>query len=185
MVINLAKKLKLWIDIETTGLNPDFDDIHQIAVYYPEENLRLNLFVEYNKSKLNPDFPFNIPERDNRLSVVKAKMKFWDFCRMIKEKYSPEDPIQFAGKNPFFDIKFLSKQGWMPEKVFHYTPFDLDSVLTFMKDIEEIPEDQSLKLEKVASFFDITFNAHDALEDTMVTARIYEKIVHNYILIKA
>ncbi len=175
-------KLKVWIDCKTTGLDPSVDQIHQISAYLPEGNKMFDVFIRYDHNLIGEDFPFTIPTIDDRFDPVTAFRHFKEFLRQIKHEYSPDEPLQFSGKNVSFDLGFLNEHiMWkrIKEEFFHYAPFDLDSVLTYLRDIGFFDKDQSLKLENIVKIFpDIAEKhiAHDGLSDAIVSVKLYQRV---------
>ncbi len=176
-------KLKVWVDTETTGLDPRIDQIHQLSAYFPKGKKVFNVFIRYDKALVAEDFPFVIPEVDDRFETLGAFRHFREFLRKIKHEYSPDTPFQFSGKNVSFDLGFLTE--YMPwrsikREFFHYAPFDLDSVLTYLRDIGFFKKEQSLKLENVVKLFpDIAEKhlAHDGVSDAIVSAKLYQRLI--------
>ena len=176
-------KIKVWVDTETTGLDPRVDQIHQLSAYLPEGNKMFDVFIRYDRNVVAEDFPFVIPEVEERIDPITAFRWFKEFLRQIKHEYSPDEPLQFSGKNVSFDLGFLNEHiMWkrIKEEFFNYEPFDLDSVLTYLRDIGFFTRDQSLKLENVVKLFPdiaVKHTPHDGLSDAIVSAEIYQRLI--------
>lgn len=178
-------RTKVFFDIETTGLDEEKDEIHQLSAKCGKEEI--NYYIRF---KVVPSHNLYIPYNIRRVTLEDAILGLYDFITKMSSKHDPMvyDPKEekekrqgliFAGKNPLFDWKFLMKQklfqeSW--EKYFHYNLFDLTTIIYFLKDLGIIPNEQSTKLEELVKYFELKIKGepHDSLFDTIATYEIYQ-----------
>lgn len=175
----------LFIDTETTGLDPVKNSLWQLAAYY--RNAKGELFTLNLKCK--PLDMENISDEALRVchttkealaALPEAKELYTTFRDFLVQETRDGEKIIWAGYNYRFDQAFV-------EALFkHFDPrdyirnfFDRHSVdmLDYMRLLRsmEIVNAPSLKLETAYKMFGIgTETAHDALEDAKVAYMIYQ-----------
>ncbi len=171
-------RFKVWIDIETTGLDPIKDQITQVAFYCPDFKWEYNNYVQF---KAVPVHNFLIPSQVKRLTLEDTLIYFHNSIKEMMHKYKLEPgQLIFAGKNPKFDYEFLMKHKLFQDtfnQFFHYSLFDLTSIIYFLRDLTIIPPSQSSKLEELVPYFNLKLKSgsvvHDALVDVHAESDIY------------
>ena len=159
------------IDLETTGLLPQKDDIIEIAAIYVKEGLIIDEFnvLVYTEQPLSEEISHltgitNDMLEDEGLYPKEALAAF--------EKYIRDKTV--VGHNISFDFAFLDKvckeQGmemFSPKKV-------VDTLSLARKRIQNISD---YKLTTLAQCFGLdTANAHSALGDCYLTNMVYRKL---------
>ncbi len=173
-------RTKVFFDIETTGLDEEKDEIHQISVKCGKKELNY-----YLRFKTPPSHDLPIPFDVRRVIMEDALIGIFEFVKKTADMADPPNKdgkrqgLTFAGKNPLFDWKFLMKQKLFKvtwDKFFHYNLFDLTAIIYFLKDLGIILHDQSTKLEELVKYFQLKIdgNPHDSLFDVRATYEIYE-----------
>lgn len=183
----------LFLDLETTGTNPDVHSIIQIGAA---------LFVEGKKVD---QFKINLAPRENSitdlgalrvnknsLSALNSKndrktafIKFIDWILSLNLKY--EGQLIICGHNVHFDLSFIKStlkeyniEGW--DSVVSYRIQDTNTIGRFLinNGLLHIPKSQKGGgLEKLALALGIEVrdrNLHDALEDVKLTAEVYYEL---------
>lgn len=181
------KKL-LFIDVETTGLDPKKNDIVQIAGIIEWDGI---IKKEFNLTCQ----PFNWGNINKKALTMQRKtiedLKRYDtpdmtFNRLLAifdhyiNKYDKTDVFTPAGHNIWFDIRFLHqffrKNGnqyfwsYITRKVIDLKPM----AMRYKKAGKINPE--NFKLETLAKEFNLKLNPHDAMSDVRVMREIIKII---------
>lgn len=180
----------LWIDCETTGLDPIKNDI-----------ITLSAMIEIDKKvidsidlKIQPHSWDNIEDsamRVNRISrgelgtfdkPLKALNKLKNFLGLYVNKYDRKDKLQPAGYNVVFDTNFLSQFFSKCDDKYYgawvdYHKLDVASIVQFLH-LKGVLDLDNYKLVTVAKALDIDFKAHDAKEDIIATRKICYKLLN-------
>lgn len=181
------KLKRLYLDLETTGVDHNVNGVCQIAG-----------IVEIN-GKVQKTFNFHVRPfekdiiEDEALEVIKktreeieqyndpdivhkALLKIFD---QYIDKYNRSDKFELAGYNVKFDDDFL--RSWffkLGDKYYgsYVNPYkvDLYSVLAWLRGYGLVTT-ENLKLETVAKYFSIEHDAHDAMGDVKATREISVK----------
>jgi len=154
-------KKQIYIDLETTGLNPKTDKITEIAILYYENGKRM--------------------ARYECLTPTKAKLIH--FLNQCIKPFDAKDKAYFLGWNSKFDSDFMHEfmkgQGGSFGNYFHHMHVDIMQIAAnkFMnKGIIPV----SFKLGDIARHFNIPFSekrAHGALYDIEITRKIHLKLL--------
>ncbi len=125
----------VWIDCETSGLNPETNQLLEVSIVITDSNLKeLDYMTRVIKNdKINIDeFCYNLHSKNGLLkdiefqgvSLKEAEQDiFWFLTQTLENGTSP-----MCGSTIQFDRKFLEK--YMPSlnKFFHYRNLDVSSV---------------------------------------------------------
>jgi len=183
----------LWIDTETTGLNPFEHDIVSIALIVeingevkdelylkiqpinPEnitdEALKINGFTREELSTF-------LPPREGLNKILRFLEKYVD---KYKKNKTMEDKFVLAGYNVTFDSAMLSefckKLGYKYlGALVDYHKIDIASLVLFLKMHNKIKID-GFKLVNVAEYLQASIQAHDAQSDIRATREIAYKLL--------
>ena len=156
-------------DIETTGLDPEFDEIIEIGAVKIKDGIKIDTF----NSLIKPEY-----ERDefiteltgitngmveNAPSIDEVLPKFMDFTR---------DYI-IIGHNVNFDINFIYDN----LEELNISPITNDFVDTLRISRRLIPELKHHKLSDLANYFNIDTNgSHRALKDVEITSEVLNNL---------
>lgn len=158
----------IFIDLETTGLNPDCDKIIEIAAVWYEANGSKNIYQKL----IDPEV--EIPEFISRLTGIDNAMV--DYAPRAEEIVKEVDKL-FENKiivahNARFDVSFLEKL--LSKK--------LDNKIIDTLDLCKLvfPEFDSYALRSIAAFFGFaTQSDHRALSDVEILISVYDIIYEN------
>ncbi len=190
----------LWLDVETTGLNPEVNDVIQVAGIFDVNTIPAEEFNFYVQ-------PFNYDQISDEALRVNGytldELRTFEpahevyrcldgiFERYI-DRYDRDDKALIGGQNPSFDRDFL-KAFWNKNddpyfgSWFDYHIVDLCSlsIVFHIKGIIDLTNERgkvSVKLENVAKAFDLEQKQpHDALDDIRLTRKIfYEYMIDRF-----
>lgn len=179
------EKKVLWIDSETTGLDPIKNGMVQLAALVEiDDNV-----VERTLFKMNPlDKEFDpeamrihgipLEEIQSYPAALDVKQKITNLFDKYIDKYDKNDKFTVAGFNVAFDMKFLERL-WVDSgdkylySYLHRQPIDPFASLPFLEWAGVInPSYTSRSLERIATFLGFSYDAHDALEDIEMTRKV-------------
>lgn len=183
---------KLFFDLETGGLNPEKDTI--LTAYFGIYNDNLELIDELDL-KLKPDDLAQLSCHPEALKVTGINLEQHlqdpktinytqgrDLLLGFLGKYKIKGKRRHfrpCGQNLTFDLNFLhnqfiSQSDW--DKLVHYNPIDTLRILTFLQDIEILPDELG-SLTSLVKHFQIPQGlAHNAKEDVKMTVEVYRKL---------
>jgi DNA polymerase-3 subunit epsilon len=179
----------LYLDTETTGLDPIKHDIVQVAGII-EINGEVKEEFEF---KVQPSTYASIDEaalRVHGFSLEQIKgfepprtvhQKLTEIFGKYVSKFNPSDKFTPAGHNAKFDVDFM-RQFFLKcgDQYFgswcNYRTIDLLAVMSFLSYAEAVSLENQ-KLETIAKYFGVEFKAHDALEDIRATREILKRLV--------
>lgn len=170
-------KKTIWLDLETTGLNPNENGIVQIAILVEEDGDIVDKFeskmnpgkVEFSQYALdvNKLTKEEIKKYPSQKDVVKNLITFLD-------KHKIKDKLTVAGYNVKFDIKFLSKIITFTN-YFHWYDLDVFALLKVARQQELY--DGGMKLVEACEYYKIKHDAHEAMSDIKATRKLYKKLL--------
>lgn len=155
-------------DTETTGLDPESDEILQISIIDGSGKELINSYVHpYTRSEwpdagrvngITPDMVENAPYAHELIPIVRGI-------------FDSADTL-IAYNNPF-DLAFLKKWGIDPGD-----KKQIDVMRDFAETYKEWDEKRKCykwqKLTKAAEFYGYEYKAHDSLQDTLATLHVYK-----------
>ena len=161
------------VDTETTGLDPNKDEILQIAIV--DGNGKI-LFNEYIKPTKTTEWPQ--AQAINGISPEKVKK-----CKPLK-KYKRKisrifkNATQIIGYNLTFDLKFLEKN----IDIYTESQILIDLMPKFAKVFREPHpfikgEYKWQKLTTAAAFYNYKYDPHNALNDVLATLHIANNLL--------
>lgn len=192
---NLRKML--WLDTETTGLNPNKNGVIQIAALYEEGKIPYYENTPYVFNELSNALGCKIDKETLRLNGHKKKKikKYQDssdtfnhFISFLEDRVNPydkEDKITVMGYNVKFDLEML--HGWAKREKFDYLGSYLDwrvvDVLVIARNewlMGRMPSDpENFKLGTICKVYGIPEPDHDALTDIKATRELYFKMIEH------
>ena len=192
------KKKILWLDTETTGLNPNIHGLREVGfiveidgVVMEKGVFYINPFT-YEKQIEIDDYALFISNKtiEELKTYDRSSLSLKEFIKTIV-KYinvnSKEDVFTIAGYNVGFDIGFI--KAWFDDigpkdaykTLFNYKALDVFSLVFFLRNLDLIDTEND-KLETLCKYFNIDIDAHNALSDILATKQLYETIVDKYII---
>lgn len=188
------------IDTETTGLDPTFHEIVQIAMLPLDSNLKPREDVVPFYMTLKPEYPERIDPRALKINNLKPAdlvldgidkdkatvlLQEWiDKLKLPYTKYGNRMKIIPLGQNFSFDKAFII--AWLGvdlySEIFHYHHRDTMHTAAFLNDragwhAERVPFPK-INLTYLCNLLNIRRErAHDALEDAAATAELYRKLI--------
>lgn len=180
----------LWVDLETTGLDPETNSIIEIALVYNQME-----FHEYCLPSKNP--PENWAEIEEITGIswnllenkgVSEEILYHKILKFLDskiDKYNKSEKLIFSGYAAEFDKNFIRKLFKKYNNDFfgsYFANVTLD-VMTIIahyitqKEITMLFE--NYKLKTVCDVYGIKFKAHSAMEDIKATKKLYEILVKN------
>lgn len=141
---------RLWIDIETTGLDPENHSILEFAYgLQVHSDTALNfesVQVSHGTYKLNEN-TCDMHLNNNLINDcihkgLPFKVAFEQLCEDVNNIYKVTNlPIQVSGASPNFDLKCLTSSHMMPmatnkffKQVLHHRVFDVSSLISFAQE---------------------------------------------------
>ena len=154
---------QVFLDIETTGLNPRTDTIKQIAGIYKENGIIKGRFD---------------CKKNNTIFCLQQ------FLEKHISPFDKNDKAYLMGWNVKFDSEFIHNafehvKGRSFGNYMYHMPVDIQQICTF-KFMQKGLKPDNFKLETVARFLKIpciTGNFHDGMYDIMITNEIYKKLL--------
>jgi DNA polymerase III epsilon subunit-like protein len=200
---NLNGNVICAIDTETTGLSPGHHDIIEVAVVPLDANLDPMKDVIPFDTLIKPKRPQNVDPK--AMAVNKIKLEdleingldpwragdlFWEWFQKLQ--LAPGKKIVPLGKNWAFDAGFIKDwlQPQMFNDVFHHRVRELSAVINFFNDRAEFQQPGSKApfpqqaLGDVAARLELNFErqAHRAIDDALMCARVYKKLMFHKIV---
>lgn len=186
------------IDIETTGLDTNKNEIIQISnVTYDKQSKKPleNKFTSYllpdNKDEIDPNAiernKINIDEIPSDRSQERVRSEYLQWIKSLSDKRDTQVKLDILGHNySGFDVGFM--KAWIGPKLYndthHYRITDTVYIARYLKEIGAI-NPKTCSLEHVCEYFDIEIPGHDAERDAIATILVYQKLMDKRILIKA
>ena len=187
-----------FIDLETTGTDPEIHAIHQLAGIIEIDNKR----IEHFDIKVNPGDAKISPEALEIAGVSVHEIReyppaeegFRDLKKILDgyiNQYDKKDKFNFIGYNANFDDRFL-RIFWRDNyygSYFRWPALDvanLAGVMLIKK--RDDPLLLNFKLMTVARYFGIKIapeKLHDALYDIEITRELFNKIRYQYASIRS
>lgn len=162
----MTKSTYIVMDFETTGFSPSNNEIIQLgAVKFDGKNeiARFNQLIKPQRSSLSPQI--------TRLTGIDAghlesqpllDEVFDDFLNFISGEL-------IVGHNIGFDMSFLDYELDQHRRREFFETYD---TVTGAK--KKMPFLQNYKLSTIKYFFEMRLKSHDALNDCLITARLYQ-----------
>ena len=179
----------IYIDVETTGLNPEKNSIVHLAAIVEVDGKKKESF----NIRMNPGFGEEVNvNRDYNKNASRVYTqetgfkKFINFLDKFINKYNPLDKFVFIAHNATFDSNFLRTWFTKNNHKFYGSYFHSANICTmtiaqfvFSGLAIELNTLVSYKLVDIAKFLNIKVNEkklHDALYDIKLTIKVYKML---------
>lgn len=154
------------IDIETTGLNPDADDIIEVAALHIDDGKIVNSFSEFVSSK-------NITPESTKQNHITTKdvAQAREVHAVLADYAAFIGNLPIVGHNVSFDLDFIN--------AIHPLSNPIEDTCTLARELlyEQDKQIENCKLPTVCAFFKIDKQTdHRALEDCKATFQCYEQL---------
>jgi DNA polymerase-3 subunit epsilon len=184
----------LYIDVETSGLNPKTNDILVLS-YMLEVG---GMVIDEGEFKMKPFNPSNIEQGALDINgITREEIEYFDepiyaknkFVKALKKNvdFSDKDnKLMFCGFNVMFDVDFLKEFFWKcnDKNFFNYfkprTLIDPMYMLRYLNYLGKI-DLKSFALDEVCKYFNIEHKAHDASSDINATRTLLKLIEERFI----
>ncbi len=183
--------VKVFLDFETGGLNPEVHSPLQLAVMFVKNNdfetaVAEEMYVKLEDYVLTPKaMEINGLDLQEIYSKGKTPREIVQIFKNAREV--AKEKLVIVGQNVNFDINFLKALFKLAncEKdfsyVFSYRSIDLQSILFFLNDtkVQDLPDDR-VNLDTAMEFYNVPIpkDRHTALADIISTAKVYEKAIN-------
>ena len=165
---------KLFLDLETTGLEPTKDAILEVAMCVTDVNLKvidkISIPIAYygNVTDLMNDFVKNMHTKSGLLSDIDNYGLHLSSAEDIlveffNKHFHKVQVVPMCGEGVHFDRAFLKQHMTKLHDLFHYRNIDTRTLITFFNDETEVPKpnvDNSVP--------------HRALNDTIMAIDFYK-----------
>lgn len=183
----------LYLDLETSGLDPHNNGILQIAAIYEEDGQVIDSFVSHMK----PPRGTKIDKEALEVNGLKRKQirrfepsadvfkRFLAFLDRYLDKYDKEDKVTLIGYNVGFDRDFL--YAWAKrndyEYMYAYIDYRLVDVMVLTRTawlIGNIKTPENFKLGTMCKVYGVEEPNHDAHKDIEATRELFYKVVEKW-----
>lgn len=182
----------LWVDIESTGLDPSFNEIIQLSGFLEIDEKRIEGF----DIKMRPNHPERASEEaleKQNLSVedimkypLSQKEGYDKFMKVLDkhiDRFDKTDKINIAGYNCGFDRKFIdamfkTNNNDFVGAYFWFEMLDCLPLVMLFKIVGKY-KGENLKLETVCEEFGLPFKVgtcHNSLYDIVQTRKLFSKL---------
>src|SRR5688500_9898730 len=171
----------LWVDVETTGLNPDKNDVVQLACIPVIDGVEHDSFNEFCQPKnwdAIEDGAINVH------GITRDMMRKFQSQEELLEKlttYMEKLGVKFiiAGYNVGFDRQFISSmfnKCGRSEEFFNLFELHIHDTFKRVKSVKSLIKTENYKLETLAKHYNIKIQAHDALSDIRATIGVDKQV---------
>ena len=170
----MKKSELLYLDLETTGVD---DHDHLVQVAYKYDNAES--FVRYFKPPIEISLiAMSVCHITNTMVADKEKFQGSDMCDFLKAELEGGPSIMVA-HNAAFDMKFLKKEGIVPQKYI--------CTMKLIHDFDKKCELEKHNLQYLRYYFRLSglenVKPHDALSDVLVLEALFNQVfVKHYTL---
>lgn len=157
------------LDIETTGLDKEKDEILQVSICDIEGHTFLNMYIRPTRHtewpeamQINGITPESLAGAPTWVDAIEHIQKIINYA---------EEIVTYNGD--YFDIPFLEKNGIKFDHI--RIKHDVMQMYSIYRGIpnQESGRYKRFKLTEAAEYFGINFNAHDSEQDAIATAAVF------------
>ena len=189
----MNKPLRAFIDVETTGVDENLNEIHQLVTVIADHEGK---YIAHQELKIRPDNPDRVEQSAldvcnmtiddllaNPLSQKEAFAEFTAFLQKHVDRFDKSDKLQFVAYNSDFDERFI-RGFYRSNNDNYYGSYFYNPSICVMKFAAFYVADirstfANFKLQTVCRSFGIEFDeeaAHDALYDVKKTIHLYRHL---------
>lgn len=183
------------VDVETTGKNPELQDIIEVCILPVDQNFDIHSHFAMFHMRMRPSNPENIDYKAirvnqadvaqlclNGLDADKVADLLWEWFQGLE--LAPNKQIWPLAQNWVFDRAFLVK--WLGLEMFNniFAPMfrDTFAISQFLNDAAAVRHDPipfpKASLGALANHFGVEqIQAHTAVSDCMTTAQVYKALL--------
>jgi len=180
---------KLWLDVETTGVNSEKNGIIQLACIVEGTKNKFTIDIKPFKDciydakalKINGKTKKQIVTYNSEALAMRQFIFFLDNSSQDKEQFS------ISGYNSRFDQDFIialfkRHKQYNFWSYFNYKDIDVFALIKIL-DLWGVNDEgkPSQELKAMCKEFGIKIKAHDAIEDIKATRKLYNKLVKKYL----
>lgn len=175
--IDFRTRKLVFIDLETTGVDPEKHEIIEIA-WILVDGQSFEVLSEF-VAKVKPEHPETANPK--ALEITGYSEEEWGNAGLLKEalgkiiQLAPQGML--VGWNIYFDWSFLEKGFKKFNFVSQFDYHMIDVMVIAYSKLHSKPEIRELGLKKIATYFGIEFQEHHALEDIRATYQIFKKLM--------
>ena len=182
----------IYVDVETSGLDAQNDQITELAAVYEDDNGKKSVFNMYCKlpegKTLDPKVIEITGITDEMLKAkgVSEKKLYTEFIAWIRKLINPydkKDKAIFSAYNAAFDCLFLRELfkrnddnyfgSW-----FYSCVLDVMATVAIAKQLGVFPDLVNYKLKTVADYMGVKLEkAHSALHDIQATIHVHKTLI--------
>ena len=179
----------LFIDTETTGLDPDRNGVVQVAALFENAHFAsyhnpIPLGVEIDKEALKIN---GLKKKKIKKFPTDTLELFIKWMDSHVNKYDKDDKFTVVGYNVKFDLEFL--HAWARRENFEFMGSYLDwrviDVLVLARTahyLGQLPgEPKDFKLASMCGLYNIKIPDHDALTDIRATRELFYRIIERWV----
>lgn len=177
---------KIWIDIETTGINIEDNQIIEIAAICKGKTFHRYCLPEIKPKNWSfveglTGITWEFLEKNGLISEAILHAEFVIFLNSLVDKYDKKDKLIFSGYKTGFDASFV-RDLFIKNDDDYYGSYFMVTNLDVMSEIASLLSSNQMellgnyKLKTVCEHMGIKFQAHSAIEDIKATIKLYEKI---------
>jgi len=178
-------------DVETTGLDPEINEITELAlVYHTGKGVK-----EFHRLICPGSFPLNYNETVGKITGLTAEKliaegipspqahrELLEWLDSIIDRYNKQDKAFMYGYNVGFDNRFMrsffkKNNDKYFGSYFFNCKIDVMTVVGMAEALNVIEPLENHRLETVANRLDVKIEAHQAISDIKATRQIYEKLL--------
>ncbi len=163
------------VDVETTGLNPKNDEILQVAICDGLGNELLNSYVMPERRRRWPN-----AQKINGITwdMVKDSPTLGELSGRIHSILSSKYLV--VGYNLRFDFMMLEAGGVDTETIGYAWDIMNDCSVMMGNWNNARGEYAFVRLQAIASHYNIQYEPHDALEDARATAKVFRRLLNDH-----
>lgn len=187
----------IWIDTETTGLDPKIHGLREVGflieidgLIVEEGHLHINTLTYKNERYISKYVSENFGVYEVSLAFNESSQEQLVKFERIMNKYvniNDKSKFQMAGFNVSFDYEFIKE--WFSDTdglmrgfnaYFGYQKLDVLELVRHLKYLN-LFKTKNNKLETLCNHFDVDINAHQALSDIQATKILHQVLVEDFI----
>lgn len=185
---------RLFIDVESSGLKPEFHEIIQLSGIVEDEEFDLRCRLNHPERADPESLKVINKTLDEIMTYPDPKETFLKFIRILEkyaDKYTRGNKINVYAFNSYYDYEFIYNffrlysprtddeafpQKYYPGNYFSKIPVCLLQAYRFSVDLGKFSVPPNYKLGTLCEIHGIKLDAHNALSDALAIKKLYEII---------